>query len=356
MQPPSPVAGFVSGSDNDDEYNILDIDVPPQSSLPTNETTNPNDHTLLLYHTICDAVTTQMDLAGLKRALMLEYSIIRPFLVPFQKAIDAFRPKMLRSTLKFCDILSNAPITHLMFEKMLIDIELGKDQEPESQLQLHHRHHQRQENDQTTPTPPTQQDLGSFRDERNQSVLSWVTTDDEEDEDNAEEKAEPENSRDLDNSGNYENPEEDGLDLSLSAATPPPLLPELAMTPDEEALAKAVVDIVDARLKAGFEERDRAIIAVESTLTSFLEILQNQEEQEEELELMFTERGHPLVPARAFTPGPIPTPPPQKDFKRKTRKKQRRFGPQIFQKPKPVILGISQGKSASSAGVCLLVC
>jgi hypothetical protein len=123
-----------------------------------------------------------------------------------------------------------------------------------------------------------------------------------------------------------------------------------------EAIQRILINFLDARLKAGFEERDRAIVAVESTLTSFLEILQNQEEQEEELELMFTERGHPLVPARAFTPGPIPTPPPQKDFKRKTRKKQRRFGPQIFQKPKPVILGISQGKSASSAGVCLLVC
>ena len=290
MQPPSPVAGFISGSDNDEDYNILDIDVPPQSSLPTNET-DPNDTlTLLLYNAICDAVTTQMDLPGLKRALMLEYSTIRPFLVPFQKAIDAFRPKKIRSTLSTCDIQSrNAPITHSMFEKMLIDIELGKDQEPEQQPQQHH--HQWLQNDQT-PTPLTQQDLGSFRDERNQSVLSWVTTDDEED--NAEEKAESENSRDPGRSGNYENPEENALDVSLSATTPsPPLLSELAMTPDEDALAKAVVDIVDARLKAGFEERDRAIVAVEATLASFLEILQNQEEQEDELELMFTERGHP---------------------------------------------------------------
>ena len=63
---------------------------------------------------------------------------------------------------------------------------------------------------------------------------------------------------------------------------------------------------------------------------------------------MYTERGHPLVPSRALTPGPIPTPPTKEDeasSQRRTKKRGRggrkKFGPIIFQKPKPVIFGMS---------------
>ena len=354
----SPIKGFESGSDHESEYDVLSESIDPmddlQKSIPSNM-----DQTMQLYNAICDVIHTQMDVRGLRRALLLEYTDIRPFLTPYPKLIQAFTPKQIQVTLMRSGILLNTTITSTMFEKFLVDVELGRDDDEifggydglDASMELERTEPEAAAAAAAAPPSPataaTAATAAADRLDQNQSVLSWVTTDDES------ELLYPDAFNTSSNPNLSSTSPTSSPTAAAAAAAPlapsplaaPPLVTPLTMTNDEEALAKAVVDIVDARLRAGFEERDRAIVAVESTLSSFLEILQSQEEQEEQIELMYTERGHPLVPARAFTPGPIPTPPIHDDSNRQRRKTRqpRRFGPAIFQKPKPVTLRISKG-------------
>ena len=338
MSVASPIRGFESGSDHDSEYEIHDHESSLDQSMYHNELNasmmSNDDPTRQLYFTLCDVVDTRMDRLGMKRAIMLCYNDLRDALRHFPMTVEAFKPRSLNATLLSTGIEAHETITATMFEQLLSDIELGKEEEAFGDIN---------KSDMSANGTHLLDSTEQQRTDQNQSALSWVTTDDEgeliyhEDDD---ENGYEEQSRLY---ANNQQPQQNQETLQLAS-------PVTSLTNDEEALAKAVVDIVDARLRIGFEERDLAIVAVQSTLTSFAEILKNQEETYEDM--MYTERGHPLVPARALTPGPIaPTPPPGKDLKRRTRKRQRRFGPQIFQKPKPVILGMSSNGVASMVDV-----
>ena len=115
----SPIKGFESGSDHESEYDVLSESIDPmddlQKSIPSNM-----DQTMQLYNAICDVIYTQMDVRGLKRALLLEYTDIRPFLTPYQKVIQAFTPKQIQATLMRSGIPLNTTITSTMFEKFLV--------------------------------------------------------------------------------------------------------------------------------------------------------------------------------------------------------------------------------------------
>ena len=324
----SPIRGFESGSDNDSEY--LQSSIDPMK-LQQSTFSNANDPSQELYFKFCDVVETRMDRRGMKRAILLNYSDIQEYLIPFPSVVAAFRPINLQATLNATELKPNTEITATMFETIITNIELGNEEEQFGMI-----NESQNLDDSLLDSYGEPKEVNGFnREEHNQSVVSWVTTDDE-----GELLYRDDDVQNLD-------------DLNNANRTPSALkntTPATDLTNDEEALAKAVVDIVDARLRAGFEERDRAIVAVQSTLTSFAEILKNQEEMHEEM--MYTERGHPLVPSRALTPGPVlPTPPPP-DFKKRTRKRQRRkFGPSIFKKPQPVILALSNNGIASLVDV-----
>ena len=254
---------FESGSDHDSAYDDIDQSFDQSTYDQHMSTTkNQNNQSIRLFDALLLSDTnkeeTTMTKSTMRRAIMLPSSSLSldNLLLPFPNVAHGFLPKYLSQTISSMRLKRNETIAANRFEEILSNLELGNEDDLFGAIHPE---------DLTSPSPQRER---RERTGGTETALSWVTDDEEEllydaaEEDEKEEEAKDEKEKD-----EKEKKEKEKMNIYSPS-----------MTNDEESLARQVVDIVDARLRSGFEERDRAIVAVQSTLTSFVEILKNQEE------------------------------------------------------------------------------
>ena len=255
---------FESGSDHDSAYDDIDQSFDQSTYDQHMSTTkNQNNQSIRLFDALLLSDTnkeeTTMTKRTMRRAIMLPSSSLSldNLLLPFPNVAHGFLPKYLSQTISSMRLKRDETIDANRFEEILSNLELGNEDDLFGAIHPE---------DLTSPSPQRER---RERTGGTETALSWVTDEEEEllydaaEEDEKEEEAKEEKKE-------KEKKEKEKKE-KMNIYSP-------SMTNDEESLARQVVDIVDARLRSGFEERDRAIIAVQSTLTSFVEILKNQEE------------------------------------------------------------------------------
>ena len=111
----------------------------------------------------------------MKRAILLNYSDIQEYLIPFPNVVAAFRPINVQATLNATELKPNTEITATMFETIITNIELGNEEEQFGMI-----NESQNLDDSLLDSYGEPKEVNEFnREEHNQSVVSWVTTDDE---------------------------------------------------------------------------------------------------------------------------------------------------------------------------------